>query len=1040
VCCRCKLAFSTSCAYSRMTYRSLVTSGPGWSCSASAGASNVTEAVAIAVAQAGDHARLQASVLACATMALSAAFVLFCAACLAGQPCSPRSRLAWAVGGSLAAMSLPSVLTWSAVVEIGSSDAHARFLADVRAVERDAELGLCFRSALVQSVPVFPFLFQHSALVIAAAALAARPDAGGSRLGGGSTHVLPSARCKALVRLDAIAAQLAAAIVCVGFAATGIGYAVAPTSETAPGADPIGNLASGRYLREATSPRLGRTIFVTVLTVVTLAWTVRCAAIALCPLVRVRRERLGLPLYLPSGPAAVVIASMAARIVSTTVVAPRPAGAAAEDHTAHVAALLVPAIARLAFVSASDATLARATASLTSMERHLGHFIAWTNHEMRSHLVPAVLFVDGLPGDPESSFAPVELGPEAQASTGTGSVCSRTLSRDAPAGMTPQGAASAIRVPAARSSRRGDRPDTRLGGAGAVSAARSAANSLPSVAGADPADESPSAARGGVASGVLDHRLELEARPAYARASSGAADEGSEQHPRRPHAIACTPTDRSDLAAPAGDGRPPSHPRPETGGWATEVQQSLGRAVSLLTSSLEYFRHLRREAGAAPLAETSELMPQIVRACHNACSGGASLTVTGPAGRVTADLPSVGAAAARLVGNASRHARSSIKVRVSVERSPWLRVAGAERPPAGVEEAAASAGQSSVAWLVVTVADDGPGVSLAAQSSLFRAFAAVSDGSGTTGLGLAMVLRDAERMGGTAGYDGRSFWVAVPVADDGAAARPDVTFSSLRKGAHPRGESANLDSANQGASLPGPCSDLLPSDGREEAPEEDSVPRGSASPPSVHLAEVATRIEQADGSGEAKPSEQPQHGSAPSLGEDLVLALPASTRPGNPLSSAVSGGTREARAARRRLRRPFASPGGARGDVAAVALVVDDNPSIRAALARTLRRAGVSTVGAENGRAAVEALAAMGAAKSRLVGAIVDRDMPVMDGIQLLRALAEPPVGPVPAVMLTGSISDATKAEALAAGALDVVLKPIDADGVGRILALLRSA
>jgi len=126
--------------------------------------------------------------------------------------------------------------------------------------------------------------------------------------------------------------------------------------------------------------------------------------------------------------------------------------------------------------------------------------------------------------------------------------------------------------------------------------------------------------------------------------------------------------------------------------------------------------------------------------------------------------------------------------------------------------------------------------------------------------------------------------------------------------------------------------------------------------------------------------------------------------------------------------------------VAAVALVVDDNPSIRAALARTLRRAGVSTVGAENGRAAVEALAAMGAAKSRLVGAIVDRDMPVMDGIQLLRALAEPPVGPVPAVMLTGSISDATKAEALAAGALDVVLKPIDADGVGRILALLRSA
>jgi len=393
---------------------------------------------------------------------------------------------------------------------------------------------------------------------------------------------------------------------------------------------------------------------------------------------------------------------------------------------------------------------------------------------------------------------------------------------------------------------------------------------------------------------------------------------------------------------------------------------------------------------------------------------------------VTAELGVVAGAAARLVANASRHARSSVAVRVAVERGPWVRVAGAGRPPLRVEEAAASVGASATAWLVVAVSDDGPGVSVAARQSLFRAFAAVSDGSGTTGLGLAMVLRDSERLGGTAGYNGVSFWLAVPVADAGAASEPELTYRAdltRRHGIPAVHGSLVGDSGISLAKAQGESTRKAGVGMREESGL--AMPGPSLGRLAAGSAAQSSSVIDPDVSGPSATGARADGQAAQTHGSRSIASTEPTSRP------------KEERQERRRARQ-LRSRRAARPDTDDIVLVMDDNPSIRASLARTLRRAGATIVEAGHGRAAIEVLQAMGDSRSRLVGAVVDRDMPVMDGVELLHALSLPPLAPVPAVMLTGSISDATRAEALQAGALEVVLKPIDARGVARILALLK--
>ncbi len=101
-------------------------------------------------------------------------------------------------------------------------------------------------------------------------------------------------------------------------------------------------------------------------------------------------------------------------------------------------------------------------------------------------------------------------------------------------------------------------------------------------------------------------------------------------------------------------------------------------------------------------------------------------------------------------------------------------------------------------------------------------------------------------------------------------------------------------------------------------------------------------------------------------------------------------------------------------------LVVDDEESIRTALARFLRGRGFDVTTADSGLTALTALE-----QERFVGILCDIRMPGMTGLELVpKALAGDP--DLAIVMLTAVNDAPTATEALGLGAMDYLMKPVE--------------
>lgn len=105
-------------------------------------------------------------------------------------------------------------------------------------------------------------------------------------------------------------------------------------------------------------------------------------------------------------------------------------------------------------------------------------------------------------------------------------------------------------------------------------------------------------------------------------------------------------------------------------------------------------------------------------------------------------------------------------------------------------------------------------------------------------------------------------------------------------------------------------------------------------------------------------------------------------------------------------------------------LAVDDSKSIRDMVAFTLEPLGYRVVQACDGK---DGLAKFMAERVALV--VTDLNMPVMNGIEMIRHLrAEPRGAGVPIVMLTTETSPEMKARGKEAGATGWLSKPFDAE------------
>ncbi len=109
----------------------------------------------------------------------------------------------------------------------------------------------------------------------------------------------------------------------------------------------------------------------------------------------------------------------------------------------------------------------------------------------------------------------------------------------------------------------------------------------------------------------------------------------------------------------------------------------------------------------------------------------------------------------------------------------------------------------------------------------------------------------------------------------------------------------------------------------------------------------------------------------------------------------------------------------------AVALVVDDSRAVRMLLSKTLAGLGFDVTQASNGQEALDILVSP-ASSVELV--LTDWNMPVMNGLDLLKAIrARPQFGSTPVIMITTETEMDQMTSALEAGANEYVMKPFTA-------------
>ena len=115
------------------------------------------------------------------------------------------------------------------------------------------------------------------------------------------------------------------------------------------------------------------------------------------------------------------------------------------------------------------------------------------------------------------------------------------------------------------------------------------------------------------------------------------------------------------------------------------------------------------------------------------------------------------------------------------------------------------------------------------------------------------------------------------------------------------------------------------------------------------------------------------------------------------------------------------------------ALIVDDSRFVRALLRGMLEIRGIACDEAADGRAALELL--HGDLTFEL--ALVDWNMPVMNGLEMLRQLRADGFSDIKVMMVTTEAENDYIVQALDAGADEYLMKPFDAEALDEKLAMI---
>jgi two-component system chemotaxis response regulator CheY len=117
------------------------------------------------------------------------------------------------------------------------------------------------------------------------------------------------------------------------------------------------------------------------------------------------------------------------------------------------------------------------------------------------------------------------------------------------------------------------------------------------------------------------------------------------------------------------------------------------------------------------------------------------------------------------------------------------------------------------------------------------------------------------------------------------------------------------------------------------------------------------------------------------------------------------------------------------------ALIVDDSRFVRGVLRRMLEERGIDCAEAGDGQAGMDQLHSLGAVPFDL--ALVDWNMPVMDGFEMLKQLRAEGFAAMKVMMVTTEAENDFIIRALDAGADEYLMKPFDGEALSEKLAML---
>jgi CheY-like chemotaxis protein len=121
-------------------------------------------------------------------------------------------------------------------------------------------------------------------------------------------------------------------------------------------------------------------------------------------------------------------------------------------------------------------------------------------------------------------------------------------------------------------------------------------------------------------------------------------------------------------------------------------------------------------------------------------------------------------------------------------------------------------------------------------------------------------------------------------------------------------------------------------------------------------------------------------------------------------------------------------------------LIVDDNASLRKVIEKQIRRWGVRVESTYSGKEALAMLRNQAATGHAFDGAIIDQDMPVMNGLELMQRIQDDAsISPKPNVlMLTGLSISSVREQAHAVGIYHLLAKPASGERLKRALLELK--